>query len=70
MSPRPPISTPPTASLHRYYDFFGTRNDWDSALVNPPSPEHPMTNKDFRPAYCVLTKRSGTADLCSYTTGG
>jgi hypothetical protein len=53
-----------------YYEFFGKAGDWDSGLVMPADPpEDPITTKDFRPAYCVLTNRLGTADLCAHTSG-
>ena len=54
-------------SLVTYYQFFGRRTGWDTAMVTPPMKETDPEDWDFRPVYCVLTKRKANRSLCPET---
>lgn len=67
--------------LTNYYEVYGQKDQFDSAVINPPDPpadvnvdgtgnNNDLANKQFRPVYCVLTRQKPyTGSLCNAPGG-
>jgi hypothetical protein len=53
-------SFPRAGREQTFYELFGQSNNFDSAVVKPPDENDPtpLSQRQFRPTYCVLTNQS------------